>query len=141
MNFKTDLLVYINYAMKDGVCEGEGGLILGGGLKIIRLLGRGEGDHNTKPVIGKIAAWQSCQVEVAHKWRKPLPSEARALVTEEISARADGSLRSRVCTRETLRSAPHQRERKFSGTCVWSEGGGVAEIFNSFSDQLSRQIR
>jgi hypothetical protein len=30
----------------------------------------------------------------------------------------------RVCARETLHSAPHQRERKFSGAHVWSGGGG-----------------
>jgi hypothetical protein len=34
------------------------------------------------------------------------------------SAHADGGPRSRVCARETLRSAPHRRERKFSGTHV-----------------------
>jgi hypothetical protein len=31
----------------------------------------------------------------------------------KISAHADGGPRSRVCARETLLSAPHQRERKF----------------------------
>ena len=33
-----------------------------------------------------------------------------------ISAHADGGPRSRVCARETLRSAPQRHERKFSGT-------------------------
>ena len=33
------------------------------------------------------------------------------------SAHADWGPRSRVCARETLRSAPHRHERKFSGTC------------------------
>ena len=33
-----------------------------------------------------------------------------------ISAHADGGPRFRVCARETLRSAPHRHERKFSGT-------------------------
>ena len=37
---------------------------------------------------------------------------------KEISARADGGPRSRVCARETLRSAPHLNERKFSGAHV-----------------------
>ena len=37
---------------------------------------------------------------------------------EEISAHADGDPRYRVCARETLCSAPHQRERKFSGARV-----------------------
>ena len=37
----------------------------------------------------------------------------------KISAHADGGPRSRVCARETLRSAPHRRERKFSGACVY----------------------
>ena len=32
------------------------------------------------------------------------------------SAHADGGPRSRVCARETLRSAFHRHERKFSGT-------------------------
>ena len=32
----------------------------------------------------------------------------------KISAHADGGPRSRICARETLRSAPHQHERKFS---------------------------
>ena len=36
----------------------------------------------------------------------------------QISAHADGGPRSRVCARLTLRSAPHRRERKFSGTCA-----------------------
>ena len=35
-----------------------------------------------------------------------------------ISANADGGPRSRVCARETLRLAPHRRERKFSGAHV-----------------------
>jgi hypothetical protein len=34
------------------------------------------------------------------------------------SAQADGGPHSRVCTRETLRSGPHWRERKFSGAQV-----------------------
>ena len=34
------------------------------------------------------------------------------------SAHADGGPRSRVCARENLRSAPHRRERKFSGARV-----------------------
>jgi hypothetical protein len=38
--------------------------------------------------------------------------------TNKISASADGGPRSRVCARETLRSAPHRRERKFSGAHV-----------------------
>ena len=33
--------------------------------------------------------------------------------------------RSRVCARKTLRSAPHQREWKFSGAHVWSGGWGL----------------
>ena len=33
----------------------------------------------------------------------------------KITANADGGPRSRVRARETLRSAPHRRERKFSG--------------------------
>jgi hypothetical protein len=37
---------------------------------------------------------------------------------QKISAHADGGPRSRVCARETLRSAPHRRERKFSGARV-----------------------
>jgi hypothetical protein len=36
----------------------------------------------------------------------------------KISAHADGGPRSRVCACETLRSAPHRREQKFSGTHV-----------------------
>ena len=35
-----------------------------------------------------------------------------------ISARADRGPRSRVCARETLRSAPNERERKISGARV-----------------------
>ena len=38
--------------------------------------------------------------------------------SEKISALADGGPRSRVCARETLRSAPHRRERKFSAARV-----------------------
>ena len=38
------------------------------------------------------------------------------LKTQGISAHANGGPRSRVCARETLRSAPHRHERKFSGT-------------------------
>jgi hypothetical protein len=34
------------------------------------------------------------------------------------SAHADGGPRSRVCSRETLCSAPHRHERKFSGAYV-----------------------
>ena len=34
------------------------------------------------------------------------------------SAHADGGPRSWVCARETLRSAPHRRERKFFGARV-----------------------
>ena len=56
-----------------------------------------------------------------------------------ISTHADEGPRSRVWARETLRSATHRRELKFSGERVWSGGG--PEIFKSFSDQLSRQIR
>ena len=37
----------------------------------------------------------------------------------KISAHADGGPRSRVCARETLRSAPHRREQKFSGAQVY----------------------
>ena len=36
----------------------------------------------------------------------------------KISDHADGGPRSRVCARKTLRSAPHRRERKFSGARV-----------------------
>ena len=36
----------------------------------------------------------------------------------EYSAHADGDSCSRVCARVTLRSAPHQHERKFVGACV-----------------------
>ena len=36
----------------------------------------------------------------------------------KISAYTDGGPRSRVCARETLRSAPHRRTRKISGTRV-----------------------
>ena len=36
----------------------------------------------------------------------------------KISAHADGGPRSRVCARETLRSAPYQHERKFSSARV-----------------------
>ena len=39
------------------------------------------------------------------------------LVLLSISAHADGGPRSRVRARGTLRSAPHQHERKFSTTC------------------------
>ena len=35
-----------------------------------------------------------------------------------IKVSKDGGPRSRVCARETLRSAPHRRERKFSGARV-----------------------
>ena len=35
-----------------------------------------------------------------------------------IFAHADGGPRSRVCARETLRSASHRREQKFSGARV-----------------------
>ena len=41
-----------------------------------------------------------------------------SLNLEKISAHADGGPRSRVCARETLCSAPHRRDRKFSGTRV-----------------------
>ena len=40
-------------------------------------------------------------------------------ITKKNSAHADGGPRSRVCARETLRSAPHRHERKFSGTCFY----------------------
>ena len=36
----------------------------------------------------------------------------------QISAHTDGGPRSRVCARETLRSAPHRHERKFFGAHV-----------------------
>ena len=39
---------------------------------------------------------------------------------EKISAHADGGPRPLVCARETLRSAPHQRIRKFSAACAES---------------------
>ena len=59
-----------------------------------------------------------------------------------ISAHADGSPRSRVCARETLRSAPHRRERKFFGARVCRVAGGeVVKFSKKNSDQLSRQIR
>ena len=44
--------------------------------------------------------------------------EKKEEVERKISAHADGGPRSRVCARETLRSAPHRRERKFSGARV-----------------------
>ena len=47
-----------------------------------------------------------------------LPSQAPEKFKLKISAHVDGGPRSRVCARETLRSAPHRRERKFSGARV-----------------------
>ena len=47
----------------------------------------------------------------SYKIRKALPGYYAI-----ISAHADGGPRSRVCARETLRSAPHRHERKLSGT-------------------------
>ena len=47
-----------------------------------------------------------------------LVSPSMAQYAVWISAHTDGGPRSRVCARETLRSAPHRRERKFSGTRV-----------------------
>ena len=69
-------------------------------------------------------------VWVGKVWETPLPSiyrlwaDIQGSVTDwigtkkhrKISAHADGGPRSRVCARETLRSAPHRHERKFSGT-------------------------
>ena len=42
----------------------------------------------------------------------------KKIMERKISAHADGGPRSRVRARGTLRSAPHQREQKFSGACV-----------------------
>ena len=53
-----------------------------------------------------------------------------------ISARADLGPRSRVCAPETLRSAPIDT----SGNCSAHMSGG-GKLSDSFSDQLSRQIR
>jgi hypothetical protein len=44
--------------------------------------------------------------------------QARVRTELEISAHADGGPRFRVCARETLRSALHRHERKFSGARV-----------------------
>ena len=53
------------------------------------------------------------------------------------SAYADGGPRSRVCARETLRSAPHRRERKFFGARVCSVAGGGGKIFKSLVSDRS----
>ena len=47
----------------------------------------------------------------------------------KISASTDGGPRSWFCARETLRSAPHRCERKFSGACVWSGGLKFSTVF------------
>ena len=47
----------------------------------------------------------------------------RLVQTKKNSASADGGPRSRVCARETLRSAPHRHYRKFFGAHVW--GGEI----------------
>ena len=58
-----------------------------------------------EPVKGKISGLKEGDVSVLK-------------IELEISAHADGGPRSRVCASETLRSAPHRRERKFSRTRV-----------------------
>ena len=62
--------------------------------------------------------WKRKQLIPGEKYvtQKERRKKERRKKKEKISAHADGGPRSRVCAREALRSAPHRRERKFSGT-------------------------
>ena len=73
-----------------------------------------------------------------------------------ISASVDGGPRSRVCTHETLPSAPHRHYQTFSGTCVCrvtfkhlpqplrshiQSFGTLGQLLKFSKVSLSRQIR